>query len=213
MGLDLTALALAKKYTDKQVIESSGVAPSVRDGYWYIGEINTGVRAEGITPHIGENNNWFIGDLDTGVNAKLDVEIDEEVTQNSEKLITSGAVFSALQNISSGGNTPGDISYNDLKDKPFYELNIASANGIDAYANLDQWFTFAESNNVELAQQIINGDISVKYKIIYNDGEGWIQENESNGEDAGNYYANLSFRTIINALLSLIIVLKDRLAQ
>jgi hypothetical protein len=88
-------------------------------------------------------------------------------------------------------------SWNDLEDKPFYDLNIASATGIDAYANLNQWFTLAESDNIELAQQIIDGNISVKYKVIYEDNDGWIQEGESDGGDIGNYYATLSFRTTI----------------
>ena len=42
------------------------------NGNWYIGDDDTGVKAEGndgITPHIGSNGNWFIGDTDTGVKA------------------------------------------------------------------------------------------------------------------------------------------------
>lgn len=60
----------------------NGITPHIgEDGYWYIGDTNTGVKAagtdgapgtpgtDGITPHIGENNNWWIGDTDTGVTA------------------------------------------------------------------------------------------------------------------------------------------------
>ena len=61
---------------------TNGITPHIgEDGYWYIGDTNTGVKAagtdgapgtpgtDGITPHIGENNNWYIGDTDTGVTA------------------------------------------------------------------------------------------------------------------------------------------------
>jgi len=46
------------------------------DGYWYIGNTKTTVKAQGNngsngeTPHIGNNGNWFIGNRDLGVKAK-----------------------------------------------------------------------------------------------------------------------------------------------
>ena len=46
------------------------------DGYWYIGNTKTAVKAQGNngsngeTPHIGNNGNWFIGNRDLGVKAK-----------------------------------------------------------------------------------------------------------------------------------------------
>ena len=46
------------------------------DGYWYIGNTKTTVKAQGNngsngeTPHIGDNGNWFVGNRDTGVKAK-----------------------------------------------------------------------------------------------------------------------------------------------
>lgn len=55
---------------------SNGLTPEIRDGYWYIGDTNTGIKAEGIdgnnglTPHIGDNGNWFIGETDTGIKAE-----------------------------------------------------------------------------------------------------------------------------------------------
>ena len=45
------------------------------NGNWWIGEIDTGVKAQGNpgengqTPYIGENGNWWIGSQDTGVKA------------------------------------------------------------------------------------------------------------------------------------------------
>ncbi len=65
-----------------------GKTPFIAEnGNWWIGETDTGVKAEGIdgangtngvdgingldglTPHIGENGNWWIGEEDTGVSA------------------------------------------------------------------------------------------------------------------------------------------------
>ena len=45
------------------------------NGNWWIGETDTGIKAEGEdgaagqTPYIGENGNWWIGETDTGVKA------------------------------------------------------------------------------------------------------------------------------------------------
>ncbi len=66
-----------------------GVTPHIgENGHWFIGEQDTGVKAEGqdgqdgqngqdgtdgtdgVTPHIGENGHWFIGEQDTGVKAE-----------------------------------------------------------------------------------------------------------------------------------------------
>ncbi len=50
------------------------------NGNWFIGEIDTGVRAEGKdgkdgeTPYIGEDGNWHIGAVNTGVAATIYVE-------------------------------------------------------------------------------------------------------------------------------------------
>ena len=47
-----------------------GAIPSIgANNHWFIGDVDTGVSAEGLSPHVGENGNWFIGDLDTGVYA------------------------------------------------------------------------------------------------------------------------------------------------
>ena len=66
-----------------------GLTPHIgTNGNWWIGETDTGVKAEGsqgnpgqdgsngkdgqngLTPHIGTNGNWWIGDTDTGVKAE-----------------------------------------------------------------------------------------------------------------------------------------------
>ena len=59
--------------------------PNIRNGYWYIGDTNTNIKAEGkdggngkdgdngkdgVAPHIGTNGNWFVGTKDTGVKAQ-----------------------------------------------------------------------------------------------------------------------------------------------
>ena len=54
-----------------------GVTPHIgQNGNWYIGETDTGVKAEasdgkdGVTPHIGQNGNWYIGETDTHYKAE-----------------------------------------------------------------------------------------------------------------------------------------------
>lgn len=53
-------------------IAQDGKTPYIQDGYWYIDDVNTGVKAEGsngsdgAVPYIGENYNWFINGIDTG---------------------------------------------------------------------------------------------------------------------------------------------------
>ena len=53
-----------------------GITPHIAtNGNWWIGTVDTGVRAQGIdgkdgsTPFIGNNNNWWIGNIDTKVRA------------------------------------------------------------------------------------------------------------------------------------------------
>lgn len=55
---------------------ADGVTPSIKNGNWWIGNTDTGVKAQGAngadgqTPYIGANGNWFIGDTDTQVKAQ-----------------------------------------------------------------------------------------------------------------------------------------------
>ncbi len=52
-----------------------GLTPTIKDGYWYIGETNTQVKAvgadgtDGVTPHIGEDGYWYIGETKTEIKA------------------------------------------------------------------------------------------------------------------------------------------------
>ena len=55
---------------------ANGVTPSIKNGNWWIGNTDTGVKAQGAngengqTPYIGANGNWFIGETDTQVKAQ-----------------------------------------------------------------------------------------------------------------------------------------------
>ena len=67
------------------VIEASTAIPSIGDnGNWFIGDVDTGVKAEAVdgvdgeTPYIGENGNWWIGETDTGVKAEAVDGVDGE---------------------------------------------------------------------------------------------------------------------------------------
>lgn len=63
-----------------------GVTPHVGgNGNWWLGDVDTGVKAQGedgINPHIGENGNWYIGDTDTGVKATGDDGITPHIGEN-----------------------------------------------------------------------------------------------------------------------------------
>lgn len=44
--------------------------PSIgANNHWFIGDVDTGVLAEGLTPYVGANGNWWVGETDTGVYA------------------------------------------------------------------------------------------------------------------------------------------------
>lgn len=71
-----TADGYTVSFSDGQTITlrhgKDGLTPEIRNGYWYIGENNTGIKAEGSdgeAPHIGTNGNWWIGNTDTGFKA------------------------------------------------------------------------------------------------------------------------------------------------
>lgn len=52
---------------------TNGNTPYISGGTWWIGNTNTGIKAEGengCTPEIGANGNWWICDVDTGVKAE-----------------------------------------------------------------------------------------------------------------------------------------------
>ena len=56
---------------------NDGITPAIgTNGNWWIGETDTGVKAEGKegesgqTPFIGSNGNWWIGEGDTGISAE-----------------------------------------------------------------------------------------------------------------------------------------------
>ena len=64
----------------------NGDTPEIIGGNWWIGGVDTGVKAEGSdgdTPEIGINDNWWIGGVDTGVKA-VNVQADWNQTVNTE---------------------------------------------------------------------------------------------------------------------------------
>ena len=45
-----------------------GAIPSIgANKHWFIGDVDTGVSAEGLTPYVGTNGNWWVGETDTGI--------------------------------------------------------------------------------------------------------------------------------------------------
>lgn len=56
---------------------NDGLTPHIgKNGNWWIGTTDTGIKArgetgnDGLTPYVGGNGNWWIGDIDTGVKAQ-----------------------------------------------------------------------------------------------------------------------------------------------
>lgn len=82
---------------------ADGVTPHIGDnGNWWIGETDTGIRAQGpkgnpgengTTPHIGENGNWYIGETDTGIQAKASGDyIPLPATASADQIVAVQAV-------------------------------------------------------------------------------------------------------------------------
>ena len=213
MSLDVTLLALAKKYTDEQVILGSEISPSIRDGIWYIGEINTGVKAAGTTPHIGENNNWWIGEVDTGVLAEgknniyigsgdmpddfelqIDpdgnpLQIDTVPTENSNNLITSNAVYQAVEEIAAAvenGQDAFEIGAGlSLSEEKVLSVNDEYINTIISNAVSSVYHfkgSLATFEDLETIENPSNGDV---YNIIVNGmNYAWVVEEENGYWDA-----------------------------
>ena len=85
--IDLVALSDLKGEDGKDGTDGQngddGITPHIgTDGYWYIGDTNTNVKAEGtdgqdgtngtdgVSPHIGSDGYWYVGDTNTNVKAK-----------------------------------------------------------------------------------------------------------------------------------------------
>ncbi len=61
---------IGDRNTNVKAAGTDGLTPSIgEDGYWYIGGVKTDTLAGSGEPKIGENGNWFIGGKDTHVSA------------------------------------------------------------------------------------------------------------------------------------------------
>ena len=55
---------------------ADGLTPVTKNGNWWIGTTDTGIKAQGekgddgVSPHIGNNGNWWIGTTDTRIKAQ-----------------------------------------------------------------------------------------------------------------------------------------------
>lgn len=74
------------------------------NGNWYVGDIDTGVHAQGEpgnSPHVGSNGNWWVGTTDTGVKAGELAQV-KETTDG--KILFQDETGNILLEISSIGN-------------------------------------------------------------------------------------------------------------
>ena len=79
MGIDVVTLALSRKYTNGVALNGVTVqTPQIDLGTrnWLVfnpgtnAYVDTGIRAEGVTPHVGGNGHWWLDTTDTGIPAE-----------------------------------------------------------------------------------------------------------------------------------------------
>lgn len=116
---------------------------------------------DGITPHIGENENWWLGDEDTGVKAsgfteedkaELDVAIDDAVNDALTEALESGK-FNGKDGID--GKTPY------IQDGYWYidgvntEVKAEGVDGKDGYTPIKNVDYFTEEDKAELVDRVL----------------------------------------------------------
>ena len=85
-ALRMQMAALERAAREGEFDGKDGITPHIgENGNWYLGDIDTGVKAlgeDGITPHVGENGNWYLGDVDTGVKARGEDGVTPQIGEN-----------------------------------------------------------------------------------------------------------------------------------
>lgn len=150
---------------------------------------------DGITPHIGENGNWYIGEQDTGSKAELNT--DEYVTKEEldETMGEASEILNSLEGYSGIGEKLNELEAN-LETKAnkdgFYEtLGAGTALNLQGNTSKDATFTYRTAGGTEdIASGLatihnIKGNTVVWNQLLTN-------EYESNSgrtvEKIGTYY-------------------------
>ena len=109
--------ALAQAKASGEFDGANGITPTIgANGNWYLGNVDTGKPSRGATGETGPagksayasaQDGGFTGteaQFNKGLSVMGDVSgIDTTVTQNSDNLITSGAVYSYIQSLDANG--------------------------------------------------------------------------------------------------------------
>jgi uncharacterized repeat protein (TIGR02543 family) len=142
----------------------NGQPPSIgSNGNWFIGSIDTGVKAAGIdgedgqTPNIGSNGNWFIGSIDTGVKA---VGIDGEDGQ-TPNIGSNGNWF--IGSVDTGIRALGQNGEDGLSAYEIYLLYYPTYTGDES-----QWIMDIVENNLSSLTHSVTfvlNDLSIENSI------------------------------------------------
>ena len=117
-----------------------GQTPYIKDGNWWIGTTDTGVKAQGDTGDDGQtpyikDGNWWIGTTDTGVKAQGEDAIAPQVRINADsnewEISTDGGVTWASTGVKATGEKGEDGDKGDKGDAVFAE------NGVDYTSDPD----------------------------------------------------------------------------
>ena len=153
--MDIITLGLAKRHTNSVAlngvtVQHPRINPTTK--HWEIfnpginGYVDTGIRAEGVTPEIGTNGNWWLGPVDTGVMAELpspDTLISNDVNNalvlgSDDRLFVpvGGQVQSECHtHIQNTASDTWTITHN--LDRRYVSVQIIDSSGKTVWANIE----------------------------------------------------------------------------
>ena len=147
---------------------ANGITPHIGvDGFWYIGETNTNVKArgqdgeDGVTPHIGENGNWFIGNQDTNVKAEGTDGQDGAASTIEVGEVTTGAAGTQASVTNSGTANAAVLDFTIPKGADgasgVTDVTAGTPTEQDGYTVTPVTFNFEQGNSKTVNIQAKNG--------------------------------------------------------
>ena len=148
---------------------ANGITPHIGvDGFWYIGETNTNVKArgqdgeDGVTPHIGENGNWFIGNQDTNVKAEGTDGQDGAASTIEVGEVTTGAAGTQASVTNSGTANAAVLDFTIPKGADgasgVTDVTAGTPTEQDGYTVTPVTFNFERGNSKTVNIQAKNGE-------------------------------------------------------
>ena len=148
---------------------ANGITPHIGvDGFWYIGETNTNVKArgqdgeDGVSPHIGENGNWFIGNQDTNVKAEGTDGQDGAAATIEVGEVTTGAAGTQASVTNSGTENAAVFDFTIPKGADgasgVTDVTAGTPTEQDGYTVTPVTFNFEQGNSKTVNIQAKNGE-------------------------------------------------------